>query len=172
MLMLLVGCSGRTDVIPTEPLDASYPAPVVVEPGKGYPIPSMGSSEGEENNQNLSFIENTPTPGNGTVTGTLLLNGIPVKKSNLFLAGFVQDSSGNDAVAFVSPGKSPETTTDDHGKFFFYDVPAGNYGVVFEHISDTYILLTPDGSTTLSLVVVDQETTDLGILNYDDLPIK
>lgn len=139
--------------------------------GNGYPIHSVESTE-EGKKQNKPFLVDTPTKGNGNVTGVLNLKGSPVKEINLFLAGFVQDSSGNDAVAYISPGKSPETTTDDQGNFTFYNVPVGNYGIVLEYISDTFILLTPDGSTTLMVNVEDQKTTNLGLLDYDDLPIK
>lgn len=177
LIILLIGlssCNIYNSPTGSSTLVMGYPDTTSAGRTPGYPSPPSSPTDNNppEENEYLNPVTSTPAVGKGIVTGIILLKGEPVKHVNIFLAGFIKDSSGKDAVAFVSPGKSPEATTDESGIFVFTDVPIGNYGIVMENITDTFILMMPDGANGLLAVVENQRTTDMGVLDYNNLPLQ
>lgn len=145
---------------------SAYPAPVepqVTSPD--YPGPEAAARPPAE-----------PTPTQdatlGRVKGRLLENSRPAPNVILYLAEVVKDPSGTEMVVSYDRSTSPNTTTDEQGNFVFVNINPGRYGLILDIVVDAYFLHYPGGENKQILfsVEVDQET-DLGKLDYDDLPL-
>jgi hypothetical protein len=162
-------------------MSAPTPTAAVPEagyPSAGYPAVEYGypSSEATALSQNLVLsIPTLPalemTPGTGAVEGQFLLNGAPVSGMNFYLASFILDSEGKEHSASINPQTSPLAVSDSTGMVRFNNVPLGKYGVVLEVDISSYLLLTPQGDQGLSVTVEEQKVSNLGQLDYQDLPI-
>ena len=149
---------------PAPTFSGAYPAPTSYNP---YPEPGMGQLATAT--EAPTAIPKTPDPNLGVVKGSLLLVDQPVARVILYLAEVVTSASGGRVVA-LDRTKSIRATTDEQGDFMFINVPPGAYGLVFDRIIDSYLLLTPAGDD-LIMTITTNEQIDLGALNYDDLPI-
>lgn len=149
---------------PAPPLSGAYPAPTSYNP---YPEP--GTEPLSPATESPTAIPQTPNPNLGVVKGSLLLVDQPVGRVILYLAEVVTSASGGRVVA-LDRTKSIRATTDEQGNFVFINVPPGVYGLVFDRIIDSYLLLMPAGDD-LIMTITANEQIDLGALNYDDLPI-
>ncbi len=118
----------------------------------------------------------TSVPGTSRVTGVLLvkINGKsqPAKAALLYLAGTIKDSAGKDSFAALDRIHSPRTETDDHGRFVFSNVPPGNYGLILDVITNSYLLMKPGSQEPLIVEVSTGQQVDLGTLLYDSLPLS
>ncbi len=172
-LAFIVGCSS-TNINPTtqatnQPLlqdNGSYPYP--------YPAPNNEPTSAYPAGQPEVEMPPTPTtdPSLGIVKGVLLLQGKPVVNADMYLAGIIRDADGKDVAAVLDRPTSPRTRTDDQGNFTFVNIPAGNYGIVIDTVVDSYVLLEPGGENQIRLMVTTGQTTDMGELNFDDLPVN
>jgi ABC-type phosphate transport system substrate-binding protein len=141
---------------------SSYPAPVN-EPSSAYPA---GEPE--------VVLPPAPTidPSLGMVKGILLLQGKPVVNADLYLAGIILDENGKDVAAVMDRPTSPRTRTDAQGNFTFVNLSAGTYGIVIDTVLDSFVLLEPGSENQIRLQVTQGQTTDMGELNFDDLPVN
>lgn len=126
-----------------------------------------------------SLLPNTPTatlaPGMGRVTGVLQVGARekpqPAKNALLYLAKTIKDSTGKDSVAALDRVHSPRTVTDNQGRFMFSNVPPGNYGLVLDIITNSFLLMKPGSEEALLIEVPAEKQVDLGTLLYDSLPL-
>lgn len=129
---------------------------------------------------NLVSPSGTPTPtlapNMGRVVGVLQVRSgettIPVKNAILYLAKTLTDTAGNESVAAMDPVNSPNTATDDNGRFMFPNVSPGNYGVVLFNVTSSYMLNNPDTGDSMLVTVTVNSETDLGTLVYSSLPTQ
>jgi len=121
----------------------------------------------------------TPTvtlaPGMSRVTGVLQVGtreeSQPAKNALLYLAETIKDSTGSDSFAALDRIRSPRTVADDQGRFVFSNVPPGNYGLVLDVITNSYLLMKPGSEEALLIEVTAEQQVDLGTLLYDSLPL-
>ena len=121
----------------------------------------------------------TPTvtlaPGMSRVSGVLQVGAKeaaqPAKNALLYLAETVKDSTGKDSFAALDRIHSPRTVADDQGRFVFSNVPPGNYGLILDVITNSYLLMKPGSEEALVIEVPAGKQIDLGTLLYDSLPL-
>lgn len=117
-----------------------------------------------------------PTPSSsdlGTVTGILILDGDqekPVTGAILYLGEILRLDDGTPASASLDKQTAPVTQTNAAGQFIFGDVPAGQYTLLLDLVSSTFLLYSPTGSDLL-IQVKGGQVVDLGELRYSDLPV-
>ncbi len=162
-----------------QPLHASaYPEPGASSP---YPYPNAGETSNSTPYPGGSVIEGVATPGpipapgkdTGVITGRLLGDGKPAFDAILYLAEVKKDEKGQELMAALSILSSPRAYTDREGRFVFSNVPPGKYGLVLDTVMTEYLLHMPDKAGTELLFVAEAgQTTDLGDLDYKDLPVQ
>jgi len=117
----------------------------------------------------------TLSPGMSRVTGELQVGtseeSQPAKNALLYLAETVKDSTGSDSFAALDRINSPRTVADDQGRFVFSNVPPGNYGLILDVITNSYLLMKPGTEVALLIEVSAEQQVDLGTLLYDSLPL-
>jgi len=171
LILILTACSSATSTttvapIPTSDLAYPYPVPLVqVTTDASYPEPSVPSVQ-------TPHSTSTADPRLGTVVGQLLLNKTPVSNTNLYLAEVIKDASGKDIIAGLDRVKSPNTSTDDDGKFAFVNIEEGTYALILDVVTNQFLLNYPTGKDSIVVDVEAGKEFDLGELNYDSLPIR
>jgi len=117
----------------------------------------------------------TLNPISGTVTGRLSMlnsgNITPLKDEILYLAEVISNNEGKSSFASFDRINSPRTTTDAEGRFIFKNVKPGNYGLVIDVITASYLLNKPGTSDPILIEVIGGNVIDLGELIFEDLPI-
>lgn len=165
--LLLTSCGGSvaTSVVtPTTPPvsnETAYPAPENIDQ-TGYPVPSV---------EVIYEPTWTPAPNTGMVTGVLKLNGEPVKNTTLFLGTFLKNAEGQDFTAVVEPAVSPQTSTFPDGSFSFVNVAPGRYSLILSNAVSQYLLFKPGTQEHYVIEVSENETFDVGVIDYDELPL-
>jgi hypothetical protein len=130
------------------------------------------------NNQQTPVVEDiVPTPRDTntcTITGLLYENTktpTPVVGASLYLGEIVNDSQGNPIMTTMNRIQSLRAITSANGKFSFVDVPGNNsYSLIFDVVTESYMLYDPDTSNDLLFKCEGGKITDLGKLIYSDLP--
>ncbi len=163
--MFLAGCNtGTKATTPTINPASGYPAPTTEQVQTAYPAGTISQSPGK------SAIATTQDPSLGAVKGTLLLKGEPVVNVAVYLGGLITDDQGRELVAGYDRTSLIRAYTDNNGNFTIYNVPEGRYGVILDLVTQAYLLDTPDGTQSILLTVKNGEATDLGKLEYQELP--
>lgn len=148
-----------------------YPGPSSPTPNQkeAYPIPST-----EE-----FIITSIPTPSAdvATITGVLLRGNStsspkPASTVLLALAKVVDGPNGEPMVVSFSQLSAPRALTDSTGRFVFSDVPPGHYALIYDRISDAFLLNDPETGGDYLFVAEASQILDLGELIYTDLPNK
>jgi hypothetical protein len=140
-----------------------------------YPIPQV---EGTDNPSypapviQITFSPTfTPDPQMGNVVGALLINNSPITNVNLYLAEVITDKTGKDIVAGLDRVNSPSSLTDDKGKFAFINIKPGRYSLILDMVMSQYLMNYPGKEKTIIVQVEQGNEIDLGVLNYDSLPL-
>lgn len=111
----------------------------------------------------------------GVVTGRLFLSRsgakTPVKDQILYLAEVINDDKNNPSFAAFDRINSPRAVTNANGEFEFINVRPGNYGLVLDVITSSYLLAKPGTQEPMILKILGGNNLDLGDLTYDELPI-
>lgn len=120
------------------------------------------------------IISDIPTPSANqcAITGVLLQNPgpKPVTRQLLALANILT-SQGTPAFARFNSQNAIRTMTDDKGRFFFRDIPCDDYALIFDKITETFMLTQPNTGEDLIFSPEAGQLLDLGNLVYSDLPI-
>ncbi len=170
LLLLLTGCAAQpSSVAPTE---ANPATPIVTEayppPGESastaYPMPVAPTPMAEE----------TPTKqaGTGEIKGVLLWNGKPVSDFRIYLANIHATAEGENIAASIDPVSSPYTYTNSAGEFLFVNVQPDTYAFVLNNGVEGYLLYIPGKVEGLLAEVKADTVTDMGTLDYPDLPLQ
>ena len=166
LLLLLViasACSGSRTSTPEANLPTSISAV--------YPMPE--EINGDSLHPTFGELAPTWTPDAtlSQVTGKLLLNGKPVVDLNLYLGKTIQDAQGLEFAASLDRLRDPTSLTDINGGFHFMNVPPGNYVLILDNVTSVSLLMDPKGEQAILVKLSGGETKDLGVLDYDELPI-
>jgi hypothetical protein len=172
LIISLAACSTPTVVTtPTQTQNpeqtAQYPGPLgEIVDTTSYPSPAINN-----NSTNPLLPTYTTDPQMGSVTGRLLLNDKGVGDALLYLAAVVKDKSGKDIVAGLDRMNSPNVRTDTQGTFNFVNVAAGRYALILDVVTSQSMINYPDKETPIIVDVTAGKAVDLGVLNYDSLPL-
>ncbi len=116
------------------------------------------------------------TPDRGALVGVLLVRGTsgemrPVANTKLALGEILTDEDGNERIVGYDPAAAPSTITDENGAFVLEDVPPGRYGLVLDIVMSSFLLFDEGSGDPLFVEVTAGEITDVGVLEYEALPI-
>lgn len=179
--IVVVGCNSdaSTDPSPSPVSDQSdssdsssgYLAPdAYPEPDPGYPAPPTEFALPTE----ILPVPEPASSDSGTVTGILILDAEseeqPVAGAILYLGSIVRLSDGSPALAALDKQVAPSTQTTMVGQFIFEDIPAGEYTLILDQVTSSFVLNSPEGGDLL-IQVQGGEIVDLGELRYTDLPL-
>ncbi len=164
ILLLLAGCTAAPAVTPTGA--ASSPGASTAYPGGAPSVPAATSYPIQYDLPTLAPQD----PNLGRVEGTLLLNGKPVFPADLWLIDLIKDSKGTEVAAQFDRSVDPRAATDQNGKFVFVNVKPGRHSLMMEIYPIAYVMLKPNATDALIVVVQPTGVTSLGTLNYSDLP--
>ncbi|MGD8752211.1 MAG: hypothetical protein PVG14_12350 [Anaerolineales bacterium] len=157
-------------VVPSETTQAAYPYPAPQQSFQQtpYPEPQDSAQSGATTTPEPTY---TAAPNTGTAIGRVLLRGEPVAEYTFYLAEVIMNEQGEASVASLNRIDSPRTNTNDEGNFTFRNVPPGTYGLVLDVVRDAYLLHYPDEDAQIVVTVAAGQELDIGVLDYDDLPI-
>jgi hypothetical protein len=108
--------------------------------------------------------------GTGIVKGQLLEAGKAFPGRVLYLATLVKDAAGNETSARLDRNEATRAISNLQGEFTFYNVQPGRYAIIIDTVRDAYMLRKPANDGDLIFEVTVDGTTDLGVMNYDQLP--
>ena len=166
-VLLLLGCRGGDG----ERRAAQSPPPA--------PPDGVNAADGERSGSSAaeSLTASSPgtTAGSGTLTGVLLLrteDGLqPVADVKLALGETLSDDEGTEWVVAYDPSAAPVAYTDASGRFVFEALESGRYGLILDIVMSSFLLYQDGTSSAILFDITDGETTDLGDLEYTELPL-
>ncbi|MYC96798.1 MAG: hypothetical protein F4X14_17670 [Caldilineaceae bacterium SB0661_bin_32] len=163
-VLLFLGCSGgisgeeQTSSLTTAGRDSRA----------GSPRADSGAADAAS-----SSLENAA--GSGALTGVLLLkteDGFqPVADVKLAIGETLSDDEGTERVVAYDPSTAPITYTDASGRFMFEDLESGRYGLILDIVMSSFLLYQEGTLDAVLFEITDGEMTDLGNLEYSDLPL-
>lgn len=95
---------------------------------------------------------------------------VPVPDVILYLGSIVMLSDGRPGMSSLDKSTAPKATTNLIGQFIFPDVPSGQYTLMLDQITSSFLLNTPEGDDFI-ISIEGGEIVDLGELRYDGLPV-
>jgi hypothetical protein len=147
-------------------------------PSVGYPISTLSTTNDVVNSYP---VEITPTfeeviiptadSTKGNVTFIVNYKDTPLANYSFFLADVLKGADGNEMATALDRVNSPHAVSNPDGKVVFYNVEPGRYGLMIIEGMNSYLLLNPFDGNSQIIEVSDNKTTDLGVLNYSDLPL-
>jgi hypothetical protein len=143
----------------------------------GYPAPMGPVDTNPYPGQPTTMPEYIPTitptydPQFGIIHGRLLEADRPVVRTMIFLANIQKDDKGEDLVAAFSALDSVRVLTDENGEFTFMNVLPGRYAIILHTGMSAFLINHPGKEDPILFIVEAGQTTELGELNYDDLPL-
>lgn len=175
MLLLLSACSSTPTAAVSTP-EATGGEPASDYPA-GYPVPQVNPTENREGYpapEATPTAEPSPTPDatKGNIKGQILLKGQPVTHGVLYFSEVIKDENGQEIVVTFDRYSPFRSTMDANGNFYVANLPPGRYGVVFDLVTNSFLLMTPDQKQSLIVTVAENETLDMGALDYQDLPTE
>jgi hypothetical protein len=161
VLAILPGCTANNAVPTDPPAFEATPSEQIVPP------PTADTTQGE-----VIVDIPAPTADTGVITGVILLSGNPPKPAIAIigLGDVLLSTTGDRTLARYDPITDPRMLLDPNGRFFFADVPPGEYVLIYDRITDSLLLNDPLNGGDLIITVVAGQTTDLGELIFFDLP--
>lgn len=187
LLALLVACSNEQptateEISPTATTAVAQQAPTQAARGTEGAYPAQEDASGpypeppSTSEPLAGTVEEVPQPSSdslGTVTGILVIeaeNGAPVQEALLYLGRIIMLDSGQPGMSALNKQTAPHAQTNLAGQFIFSDVEPGNYTLVLDRITDSFVLNQPGGGDLIVPVEAGQ-ITDVGELRYPDLPL-
>lgn len=166
-VLLLLGCMGGNG-------DTG-----AAQSSRAAPADGVNAAEGGLTDS-LSSESSTATlpgaaAGSGALTGVLLLRteeGLqPVADVKLAVGETLSDDEGTEWVVAYDPSAAPVAYTDDSGRFVFEGLASGRYGLILDIVMSSFLLYQEGTSSAILFDISDGETTDLGNLEYTELPL-
>ena len=150
----------------------AYPYPAPLAEGTAFPEAYPAPEDATNNLIATSGPAPTSSPDSSVILGRLTEKGKPVVDATIYLADVRTDESGEYQVAAYSRSSSPRAYTDTDGQFVFANIAPGNYCLVLDNNGNFIILNIPgeEADQALKFVTEAGEVTDLGTLDYEDLP--
>lgn len=134
-----------------------------------------GEGSGSQSTGNSTTSSPGISAGSGTVTGVLLLrteDGLqPVADVKLAVGGTLSDDEGTEWVVAYEPSTAPVAYTDESGNFVFEGLESGRYGLILDIVMGSFLLYQEGTPNAILFEITDGETTDLGSLEYSELPL-
>ena len=112
----------------------------------------------------------TIDPGMGQLHGQMLVKGQPVTTGILYLAELIKDNEGKEIVASFSRESKIRADFDANGNFTFRNVPPGRYGMIYDVVTNAYLLMFPDRQDSLIVEIKMGEDQNLGVMDYPNFP--
>jgi len=162
IFVFAVGCSSKSTSVPEQ----AVPSLTL----DAYPMTAEGNGTDSPGIANIAPTW-TPDASLSQVVGRLLLNGKPVTSLNLYLGKTIKDSQGLEFAASLDRLRDPTALTDEDGNFHFANVPPGRYVLIIDDVTSVSLLMQPSGDEPVLLTLEAGDNKDLGVLDYDDLPI-
>ncbi|GIV64257.1 MAG: hypothetical protein KatS3mg083_634 [Candidatus Dojkabacteria bacterium] len=107
------------------------------------------------------------------VKGKILSKSEPVSGQILFLGTVLSDPvSGQELAVSLDRSNAPKFVTNSDGTFYFKNVLYGKYGLMLISGIDSFLLLYPRTQDAIIIAVEQLTIYDLGILDYDLLPLE
>ncbi len=166
-VLLLLACrpsSARPDAAQNSPSTA--PERAGVTDGSGSDSEAGAQPE-------TSSLETTT--GSGALTGVLLLRTVdgfqPVVDVKLALGETLSDDEGTERVVAYDPSAAPVAYTDSSGRFLFENLQSGRYGLILDTVLSASLLYQEGTDNAILFDITDDEMTDLGNLEYSELPL-
>ena len=129
-----------------------------------YPQPTFDVSE------LIQFV--TPDPEMGSVTVQIFYKGEPLQYATFFLANvLISEKTGLEAATRLDRSSAPRAVSDENGVVTFQNIQPQRYGLILISGIDTYLLLYPDRQEAILLTVDAGKQVDLGVFDYEDLPL-
>lgn len=153
---------GNSQLMEGTPLD--YPFPMEEPSQSGYPAP-----QGEANSVAV-LPQVTRDPLLGSIKGRILLNGKPVQFADLYLAELLVNEEGKEVVFSFDRHSSLRTQTNQNGEFEFLNVPDGKYGLVYDVIVESVLLLDPRTGDQLKFIIEGGQSIETDDLDFLELP--
>ena len=129
----------------------AYPAPAGTDAVTPVPLPTRNSS--------LASIK-----------GRLLQNGKPLENADLYLSNLLVNDQGKEVAFTFDSSKSPRTLTNQNGEFEFFNLQPGQYGLVYDVVVQSVLLLDPKSGKQMKYVLAVGQSINAGDLDYSDLP--
>ena len=89
----------------------------------------------------------------------------------LALGGTLSDDEGTERVVAYDPSAAPVAYTDASGRFVFEGLASGRYGLILDIVMSSFLLYQEGTLNPILFEITDGETTDLGNLEYTELPL-
>ena len=166
-VLVLLGCRGGNGAT-----GAAQSSPAA-------PFERISTAEGERSDSLSAESSTAASPGaaagSGALTGVLLLRteeGLqPVADVKLAVGRTLSDDEGTEWVVAYDPSAAPVAYTDDSGRFVFEGLASGRYGLILDIVMSSFLLYQEGTLNAVLFEITDGETTDLGNLEYTELPL-
>ena len=166
-VILLLGCSASGGVPGAEQTSSLTTAERDSTAGS-----TLSDSEAGEDSTGSSLDSKS---GSGALTGVLLLrteDGLqPVADVKLAIGKTLSDDEGTERVVAYDPSTAPVAYTDASGRFTFEDLQSGRYGLILDIVMSSFLLYQEGTPNAILFDIADGEITDLGSLEYSELPL-
>lgn len=173
MVFLLTSCmvtpspalstvQGNSQPVEGTPLD--YPFPIEEPSQSDYPVPQEGATSV------VVLPQVTRDQSLGSIKGRILLNGKPVQFADLYLAELLVNEEGKEVVFSFDRYSPLRTQTNQNGEFEFLNVPDGKYGLVYDIVVESVLLLDPQTGDQLKFIIEGGKSIDTGDLDFRELP--
>lgn len=131
------------------------------------------SNQASENLSETNRLQEISSSDLPAVTGKILFRSKPVAGEILFLGTVLSDPvNGKELAVSLDRSNAPKSVTSSEGVFIFKNLPPGKYGLMLISGMDSFLLLDPKTQDAVILNVDDEKIYNLGLLDYDDLPLE
>ena len=164
LVLLLQGCS-PSGLLP----DAAQTSPLNTPTAFDNP---RSNSEAVAHSATSSLKTTADT---GALTGVLILqteDGLkPVADIKIAIGETLSDDEGTERVVAYDPSTAPVAYTDSTGRFVFEELQSGSYGLILDIVLSSFLLYKEGTPDAILFDITAGEVTDLGRLEYSELPL-